>query len=69
MIRKLTILFCDNEHGIPGGSVFPDPDNTDLTAEAVIEKGINQVRREAKAAGWSRVQGGDYCPTCTENGI
>jgi len=28
-----------------------------------------QTRREAKAAGWRRVNGEDYCPQCVESGI
>ena len=28
-----------------------------------------QTRREAKSAGWRRVNGADYCPQCVESGL
>lgn len=66
MIRKAQVIFCDNEHGT-GDVCFPD-----LTAfgpfeiqQMMIEwNDVRAIRREAKAAGWGRVNGGDYCPAC-----
>lgn len=69
MIRKAQILFCDNDHGI-GDVSFPDI--TVLSGfefqQALIEgNDVRSVRRAAKAAGWGRVNGGDYCPYCMAN--
>lgn len=68
MIRKAQILFCDNEHGT-GDVCFPDL--TSLSGfefhQALIKgNDVRSVRREAKALGWGRVNGGDYCPECME---
>lgn len=69
MTRKAIIIFCDNEHGT-GDVCFPDL--TTLSGfefqQALINGNtIGSVRRAAKAAGWSRVDGVDYCPACTES--
>lgn len=69
MIRKAQILFCDNEHGT-GDVSFPDL--TLLSGfefqQALIEgNSVGAVRRAAKAQGWGRVNGGDYCPNCMES--
>jgi len=71
MIRKCQLLFCDNEHGV-GEVTFPDiskmaPD--DIHQELVKDHPVIQLRREAKQAGWGRVNGADYCPGCMESGI
>lgn len=66
MIRKAQVIFCDNEHGT-GDVCFPD-----LTAFSPFElqqklidgNDARILRREAKAAGWGRVNGVDYCPDC-----
>lgn len=68
MIRTLKIIFCDEEHGV-GDVTFPDmatlhqqqfvADETPAT--------VPQLRKQAKAAGWSHHSGGDYCPGCTEH--
>jgi hypothetical protein len=34
-----------------------------------IAGSIRRKRREAKAAGWRRVCGEDYCPSCVESGL
>ena len=71
MIRKCMILFCDNEHGT-GDVCFPDLDRVDSfeTKQAFIKGNtVRQLRAEAKKAGWGRVNGGDYCPACMEDGI
>ncbi len=71
MLRKCTLLFCDNEHGI-GDVTFPnisDMDPNSVHQEMVKERTTGQLRREAKEAGWGRVNGGDYCPGCMESGI
>lgn len=70
MIRTMKLLFCDNEHGV-GNVTFPDilgrPE--DLEQYLIRSPGAAELRKEAKAAGWSRHQGGDYCEMCTEGGI
>lgn len=71
MINKACILFCDNEHGT-GDVCFPDIDNMDsYQVKQALIRGVNSrvLRAEAKAAGWGRVNGGDYCPACMETGI
>jgi hypothetical protein len=69
VIRKAHLLFCDNEHGT-GDVVFPDL--TRLAGfeiqQAFIEgNNVRSVRKAAKAQGWGRVNGGDYCPDCMES--
>jgi len=69
MIHKLPILFCANEHGF-GNVTFPDLDHMDTFKihQAAIEPvGIGKLRKDAKAAGWGRVNGEDYCPDCMSN--
>lgn len=69
MIRKLNIIFCENEHG-NGERCFPDIYDAaqfDLAEAAVQDLSVAQVRREAKRHGWGRVNGGDFCPSCMES--
>jgi hypothetical protein len=71
MTNKTVLLFCDNEHGV-GEPCFPDVDKMDgYDVKQMFIKGASAraLRQEAKKAGWSRVNGGDYCPICTESGI
>lgn len=71
MVNKYMILFCDNEHGT-GDVCFPDVDTMDgFSIKQLFIKGttIGLLRKEAKKAGWGRVNGGDYCPICMENGV
>jgi len=71
VINNARILFCDNEHGT-GDVCFPDIDNMDsFKIKQVLIKGntAKELRKEAKSAGWGRVNGGDYCPACMESGI
>lgn len=71
MIRKLHFLFCDNEHGT-GDVCLPDPDamgGNSFKHEIVTGNSIKSLRAQAKAEGWGRVNGGDYCPQCMESGI
>lgn len=66
MIRKVQVIFCDNEHGT-GDACFPDItalDRWQLQEKLIAGNDVRSVRREAKAAGWGRVNGGDYCPNC-----
>lgn len=66
MTRKAIILFCDNEHGT-GDICFPDLTKlSGFEFQEVLIKGntVGSVRRAAKAAGWGRVGGVDYCPAC-----
>ena len=66
MTRKLQILFCDNEHGT-GDVCFPDLNHLDgyqIQQECIQGNDTRSLRKAAKAAGWGRVNGGDYCPDC-----
>ena len=68
MIRNAPILFCDNEHGT-GDVCFPDVkqlDGHDLQQQFIKSYSIRSLRNAAKAIGWGRVNGGDYCPDCME---
>lgn len=70
-VLKSAIIFCDNEHGT-GDVCFPDLDDMDSfqVKEAIKrELPLTVLRKDAKAAGWGRVNGGDYCPACMESGI
>ena len=68
MILKANILFCDNEHG-NGDVTFPDlkMSEPDLIQAFLVDTVARSVRRAAKAKGWGRVNGGDYCPVCMES--
>jgi hypothetical protein len=69
MIRSGKILFCENEHGT-GDITFPDLDALDAfeTKQLFIGKRTaGQLRKEAKQAGWGRINGGDYCLNCMES--
>ncbi len=69
MIRRATLLFCDNEHGA-GDFTFPDLDEqsaAETKQEFIEPRGVGALRKAAKAAGWGRVNGADYCPGCMEN--
>lgn len=71
MINNARILFCDNEHGT-GDVCFPNIDAMDnFQIKQVLIQGnkVSELRKAAKAAGWGRVNGGDYCPACMESGI
>jgi hypothetical protein len=66
MIRKAQVIFCDNEHGT-GDVCFPDLtalDSFEIQQKLIDGNCIRSLRKEAKAAGWGRVNGGDYCPNC-----
>lgn len=68
MIRTAKILFCDNEHGT-GDVSFPDL--LSCRGEELAQHFINftdskRLRKQAKAQGWSYVDGIDYCQMCTE---
>ncbi|MGE4183332.1 MAG: hypothetical protein AB7J34_26235 [Limisphaerales bacterium] len=69
MIRKAQILFCDNEHGT-GDVCFPDLTTLsgfEFQQKLIEGNSVGAVRRAAKAAGWGKVNGGDYCPDCMES--
>ncbi len=69
MIRKCQLIFCDNEHGT-GDVTFPDVkslDGHDIQQAFIQGNTTRSVRQAAKAAGWGRVNGGDYCPNCMES--
>lgn len=64
MIRTAKVIFCDNEHGT-GEVTYPDMSEiTDQVFVAGIP--IPALRKQAKAAGWTRHNGADYCPGCSE---
>ncbi len=70
MIRSCKILFCDNEHGT-GDVTFPDVSAMD--AQTIRQEfidahpSVGSLRKAAKAEGWGRINGGDYCPGCMES--
>jgi hypothetical protein len=69
MHRKCGVIFCENEHGT-GDVTFPDLKSMDPyeLQQRFIESPTERVtRREARAAGWGRVNKADYCPQCMEN--
>jgi hypothetical protein len=71
MHRKCGVIFCANEHGF-GDVTFPDlgaMSVIDLQQRFVDSPREAQTRRQAKAAGWRRVNGEDYCPQCVESGL
>ena len=68
MIRTLKVIFCDEDHG-HGEVTFPDFDrSTDEIVKDLIDgpTEVKLLRKAAKQIGWGRVNGGDYCPGCTE---
>lgn len=69
MFRKAGLLFCANEHGV-GDVTFPSL--SEMVEQEILDFFITpateaQTRRKAKAAGWGRVNGEDYCPGCLES--
>lgn len=51
---------------------FPDLER--MSVQQLLQRFVDspteaQTRREAKAAGWRRVNGEDYCPMCVESGL
>ena len=65
MIRTFKVLFCDNEHGT-GDIIFPENFSQELRDDMIQSRNASQLRKGAKDAGWSRVDGADYCASCTE---
>lgn len=68
MILKLILIACENEHG-NGEKIFPNIDAMDahkICELAQSQLNVADVRRKARAVGWGRVNGGDFCPGCTE---
>jgi hypothetical protein len=69
--RKCGVIFCENEHGC-GEVSFPDLGSMsqfELEQWFINSPTEAQTRREAKAAGWGRVNKADYCPQCMESGV
>jgi hypothetical protein len=69
--RKCGVIFCGNEHGT-GDVTYPDLEQ--MSTSQIVQRFVDSppeslTRREAKAAGWRRVNGEDYCPMCVESGI
>lgn len=64
MIRKITVIFCDNDHG-NGDVTYPDLATIDqIDAVDLDGQTVSSVRKMAKEQGWGRVNGADYCPGC-----
>lgn len=66
MTQKTFVIFCDNEHG-DGDHCFPDyarDDQFSIRENLMKFDSVSSVRRAAKAAGWGRHGGIDYCPDC-----
>ena len=63
MIRTGKVLFCDNEHGI-GNVTFPEMGRVD-DQTFIQPMNAAQLRKQAKDAGWTRVDGVDYCADCS----
>ena len=65
-VLNTKVIFCDNEHGT-GDVTFPDLSK--LEPEDFQPPALRAaiLRKKAKAEGWGRVQGGDYCPGCMES--
>lgn len=71
MIYKANFLFCSNEHGT-GDVTYPDLDKMSgyqLKQYVMKAPRVTELRKLAKAEGWGRVNGGDYCPCCMESGV
>lgn len=71
MHRKCCVIFCGNDHGT-GDVTFPDLETMsgyDLQQRFIESPSLGETRRAAKAVGWRRVNGEDYCPQCMENGL
>ena len=71
MIRTLKVIFCDEEHGT-GDVTFPDLralTPAGYVSQSGEEKGPTaaELRKKAKAVGWGRINGGDFCPGCMES--
>lgn len=69
MIRKCQIIFCENEHGT-GDVCFPDVvamDGHDIQRAFIEGHTTGSLRKAAKEAGWGRVNGGDFCPSCMDS--
>jgi hypothetical protein len=63
MIRSAKVLFCDNEHGL-GEVTFPEVNRLDEQA-LINPLSVRELRRRAKAEGWTRHNKADYCPSCS----
>ncbi len=63
MIRTAKVLFCDNEHGF-GEVTFPEMSRVD-NQTFIAPISTAQLRKQAKAAGWTRQDGADYCASCS----
>jgi len=64
MIRPMRVLFCDNDHGC-GDVIFPDVQSL-APADIINAPTSAHLRKAARADGWRRVKGCDYCPGCSE---
>lgn len=64
MVRKFHVLYCEEEHGI-GDVTFPEF-YTLHVRDFDRYTSATTTRRLAKAAGWKRIKGADYCPDCAE---
>lgn len=46
------------------GFVLRMADGSEFQQVLINGNTVGSVRRSAKAAGWGRINGGDYCPSC-----
>ena len=68
MICRTSLIFCDNEHGT-GDVCFPDVygmSGYEVGQLFTEPKTGAELRKLAKAEGWGRINGGDYCPSCMD---
>jgi hypothetical protein len=65
MIRKATVIFCDNEHGF-SDVLFTGFEHTDITEAQMFIAPIStrELKQRAKAAGWWIGRRNQMCPDC-----
>lgn len=69
MIRTIRVIFCDEEHG-DGEHTYPNLNNTsdgNLLCTLIDKPTVAQLRRYAKAEGWTHTRQNDFCPGCSES--
>jgi hypothetical protein len=65
MIRKASVLFCDNEHGF-ADVCFTGFESNDLEEAQMYINPIStrELKRRAKEAGWWIGRNNQMCPDC-----
>lgn len=64
MVRTIKVLFCEEDHG-NGDRTFPDLMDLDTRMFIDAAPTVGQLRKLAKAAGWTRSGKADYCEQCS----